>query len=260
MEPNALPFAILSVTMQKNVMRKATTFSLLVTTAILLISCTNFGDKVVKDYVEVYYKDNITKEQAQQTLDILHPSWNEPGNKKSVQLTKAGDTVNFRMVINEEKAKDVKDEAYILLASEISTAVFNGSPVNVDLTDDGFKTIRTVHYKKLEAENYGQKTTEGNIEIYAKEGINEDEVKKLAAFLDQLDGTGGNTKSFQASKDNTGLYVISMVANREQSEALGDQAFNELAGVISDSVFNASPVVLQLTDYTFKPFRSFKHE
>jgi hypothetical protein len=52
---------------------------ILVIAVIGLSSCTNYGDKVSKDFVEVYYKDNISKEQAQKTLDLLYPSWNESG-------------------------------------------------------------------------------------------------------------------------------------------------------------------------------------
>lgn len=240
-------------------MRIVAPFCLLVTTACLLISCTNFGDKVMKDNVEVFFKENITKEQAQKTLDLLYPGWHQGGDKKSVQLIKPGDTVHFRMVINEEKAKDLTDEIYLLLSNEVSNAAFNGQPVNVDLTNNKFETIRTLHYKKMEETSYGQKTTEGNIDVYAKEGVTEAEAKKLAAFLDQLDSES-NTKSFQADKDNTGTYIVSMVSDPNLAGNIEDEAFNGLAATLSDTVFNGSPVILQLTDHTFKPFRSFKHE
>ena len=118
--------------------------------ALLFSSCTNYGDKVAKDFVEIYYKDGITGEQAQKTLEILYPSWNEAGNKKSVQLTKNADTIYFRMVINEEKAKDIKDESYLMLGAGLSMSVFNNEPVNVELTDNRFNTLRTLHFQPIE--------------------------------------------------------------------------------------------------------------
>ena len=237
-------------------MKKIT--SLLLMAGVGLFSCTNYGDKVSKKFVEVYYKDNISKEQAQQTLDLLYPSWNDSSNQKSVQLIKPGDTVYFRMVINEQKAKDIKDDSYLLLANEISGSIFKGVPVNVDLTNNTFKTIRTLHYKKMEAEDYGTKINTGNIDVYSKEGINKEEAATLAGFLDRIDGDATETKSFQVGKDGDGVFVVSMVSNPESSSTLAEKEFYDLAGLISDSVFNGAPLILQLTDNTFKPYQTFK--
>jgi hypothetical protein len=236
-----------------------TLFFSLSAAAFLLSACTNYGDKVSKDFVEVYYKENITKEQAQQTLDLLYPSWNESSNQKSVQLTKSGDTVNFRMVINEEKAKDIKDESYLLLTNGISSSVFKGSPVNVDLTNDKFETIRTLRYKKMDAEDYGTKINSGNIDVYAKDGFNEKQAETLAAFIDQMDGDAADTKSFQATGSSDGVYTISMVSSPERSAALPEKEFYDLAGLLSDSVFSGAPLILHLTDDMFKPYQTFRH-
>lgn len=237
----------------------STPIFILLVAVLALSSCSNYGDKVSKDSVEVYYKENISKQQAQQTLDLLHPSWNESGTQKSVQLTKSGDTVSFRMVINEQKAKDVKDESYLLLANGISSSVFNGSPVNVDLTNDKFETLRTLHYKKMDVDDYGTKFSSGNIEVYTKEGFSEKEAEALAGFIDRMDGDAADTKSFQAGKDGNGLCTISMVSSPERSAALPDKEYYVLAGLLSDSVFNGAPVILHLTDDTFKPYQTFKH-
>ncbi len=125
---------------------------LFIITTITITSCSNYGDKVSKDFVEIYYKDNITKEQAEKTLEILYPSWNQSGTKKSVQLVKKADTVYFRMVIDEEKAKGIADETYLMLGTGLSMSVFNNAPVNVDLTDNRFNTLRTLHFEKTETD------------------------------------------------------------------------------------------------------------
>lgn len=241
-------------------MKKFTSsFFLLMMIVIGLTSCENHGNKVSKDFVEVYYRDGISKEQAQQTLELLHPGWNDSGNKKSVQLAKTGDTVYFRMVIDDVKAKDIKDQTYLLMANEISNSVFKGSPVNVDLTTTTFKTIRTLSFKKMETAYYGTKTSSGNIEVYYKDGIStEEEAKALAEFLDRLDGDTDVVKSFQVSKDND-LYIVNMVSDPEQSGALPDKEFYDLAGLISDSVFDEAPLILHLTDNRFNPYKTFRY-
>jgi hypothetical protein len=117
----------------------------------LFSSCNNYGDKVSKEHIEVYYKDGITKDMAQKTADLLYQadtSANKTKEPKSMQLRKKADTILFRMVINQEKAASLDDDAFYSLANYLSDSLYNHSPVNVELTDNKFKTIRTLHYKK----------------------------------------------------------------------------------------------------------------
>jgi hypothetical protein len=118
-----------------------------------LAACTNYGKKATKGHVEIYYKDGISQEQAQKAADFLYGIDVSVNNnttvKKSIQLIKEGDTVNFRMVIDKKKLSGVNDENFYALGNVISDSLFGGKPVNVDLTDNTFKTIRTMHYKKM---------------------------------------------------------------------------------------------------------------
>lgn len=121
--------------------------------AILFSSCNNYGDKVSKGHIEVYYKEGISKEIAQRTADLLYESDIAANNNtkeiKSMQLLKKADTVFFRMVINQQRAAALDDEVFYTLANYLSDSLYNHSPVNVDLTDNKFKTIRILHYKKM---------------------------------------------------------------------------------------------------------------
>lgn len=134
---------------------------LVIVMALALSACNNYGDKVSKDFLEVYYKDGINKEQAEKTLNFLYPYWKSPGseetNRKSVQLIKNGDTIYFRMVSVAEKVALMNDEIFYQMGNTFADSLFGGSPVNVDLTDNKFKTIRTFHYKKkLNSEEVSQ--------------------------------------------------------------------------------------------------------
>lgn len=233
---------------------------LFIIATISLASCSNYGEKVKKDFVEVYYKDNITKEQAEKTLELLYPGWNEPGNKKSVQLTKKADTVYFRMVINEEKARNIKDETYLLLGSGLSSSVFDNVPVNVDLTDDRFNTLRTLHFEKVETDALPAKSNTGNIEVYTGTGVSGQDATKLADYLGSVNTESTTPKSFRLEKDAAGVYVVSMVSSPELSQTLPEQEYYSLAQLISDNVFNGAALNLQLTDQNFSPYQTFRHK
>ena len=122
-------------------------YIIIILSCVVLASCTNYGKKVSKDNLEVFYKDGISKDEAQKLFDFLYPLWNK-GDKKSVQLVKIKDTITFRMVTNKEKMGQVDDETFALMGTVFSDSVFNSAPVNVDLTDDHFKTIRTFHFQR----------------------------------------------------------------------------------------------------------------
>ncbi|HEX2628042.1 MAG TPA: hypothetical protein VHM26_03495 [Chitinophagaceae bacterium] len=123
--------------------------------AILVSSCSsNFGKKETEGNIEVYYKDGVTKEEAKSLANLLYSSDRAVQNeerKKSVQAIRRGDTVIFRMVMADPKqAAGVKEEVMWNMAAVISDSIFKNAPVNVELTDNRFKTVRTIVYKNIE--------------------------------------------------------------------------------------------------------------
>ena len=121
-------------------------------TILVLTGCGNYGKKVHHGHIEVYYEEGISKEQAQKTADLFY--WidsinNNASTLKSMQLAKNKDSVSFRLVIDENKLSKVPEDAFYAMGNIISDSVFNSNPVNVDLTDNHFKTLRTMHYKKM---------------------------------------------------------------------------------------------------------------
>ncbi|HUR66994.1 MAG TPA: hypothetical protein VMZ03_11660, partial [Chitinophagaceae bacterium] len=117
---------------------------ILLSASILLFACKNYGKKVSHENVEVYYKDGMTKEDAQKTLDFLVRMLGET-EKKSFQLAKGhGDTIHFKMVADMDKVKATGDESFYRLTSILSDSVFKGAPVNVLLANEDFETIRTM--------------------------------------------------------------------------------------------------------------------
>src|SRR5262249_6032939 len=91
-------------------------------------------------------------DEAQKTADLLYEVDANKTNvpKKSFQLTGGTDTVNLRMVVNQTKAASLSDSVWYIMGSFFSEKVFEGKPVNVELTDDHFKTMTVYHYRKMD--------------------------------------------------------------------------------------------------------------
>jgi hypothetical protein len=236
-------------------------FILILTVAFFLASCTNHGDKVSKDYLEVFYKDGITKEQAQKALEYFHPLWKDKGEqtkKKSMQFTKEGDTIHFRMVSNMEVMDKMDEGVFYDTGNEISTNIFNGAPVNVVLTDNKFKTIRSYAFKKVDKVDYGTAVKAGNVEVYVKDGNKEDG----EALADYLNSTMKPTAviSFQLSKNTEGLTVIKMASTPERAATVSEQAMEVTASGISSNVLMDAPLVFELTDTKFETIKTVNYK
>ena len=126
-------------------------------TLVLFSSCTNYGKKVQKGTVEVYYKEGIGEKEASRTAALLYEidSAQNKNTKetRSMQLEPLKDTILFRMVANKDKLAGVPDMAFQVIGTIISDSAFNGKPVLVELTDDQFKTFKKIPYLKMDLNN-----------------------------------------------------------------------------------------------------------
>jgi hypothetical protein len=112
----------------------------------IICSCKNYGEKLPYGKSDLYYTDNVSKEETKKMGDFLQANQFFPEDKKiSVQLDKAKDTFLFRMVVMDSF---VNDSAYAETAkftvSEISKNVFAQKPVIMHFCDEYFKTIKIV--------------------------------------------------------------------------------------------------------------------
>jgi hypothetical protein len=228
-----------------------------------LAGCSNYGKKVSHDYLEVYYTDGMSEQDAQKTLDYVYPLWKDESGKtikKSIQLTKGtGDTINFRMVVNKEKSGSISDDTFIAMSNEFSTKLFNGAPVNLVLTDDRFKAIRTLVFKKMNPEEgYGTKYASGNIEVFVKGDIGSTTATEMAGLLEKY-FQPQSTYSFQMSKNENNDFVVKMVVNPDKIDKITTELLTEISTKISNEVLSGSSLLFQLTDSDFKPLRTFAY-
>ncbi|OSZ73699.1 hypothetical protein CAP36_16970 [Chitinophagaceae bacterium IBVUCB2] len=232
----------------------------------LLTACTNHGKKVTSKHIEMFYKDGVTESQAQQAADILYrldsDGSSESMSKKSFQLLGNGDTITCKMVVNEAKANEVPDQSFIIIGNRISDSAFNGKPVNMVLTDDKFKPLRTIAYAKLSAgeedNDFGEKITSGNVEVYSLEGVSMDEAEALAKFLEK-EMAPQTVISFQLSKEADGVNTVKMASYPEKTKDTPEASVNEIMTKMSQQIFNNTPVSFQFADIRFKPYRTYTY-
>jgi len=119
----------------------------------LLVSCSGYGKKEKFNGTEVYYKGDITKEEATKLGDYLISSEFADGRSKSVQLVKNEENGNyvFRMVTNEKAQKEkTYDILFKALAMQISDSVFEGKPVDFDVCNNTFESVKYIPFKTSE--------------------------------------------------------------------------------------------------------------
>ena len=91
---------------------------------------------------DLYYTSAVTVDEATGLAKFLAGAgWSE----QTVQLTKNGNTIEFRVVV--KKGMDSDQEAigqFKGLCEEISQAVFSGQKVDIHMCDDEMNTLRVV--------------------------------------------------------------------------------------------------------------------
>ncbi len=241
--------------------------SLLIILVAALTACNNYGTKVTSGPIEVFYKDGITKDEAEKTAALIAYSDKQENNnttqKRSFQLTQAGDTVLFKMVADKAKTDNMPDEVFLTMANLFADSIFNHRPVNVELTDNLFKTRHVIHYKKLdwetEQKSETQKVTEGNLEVYYTNATDSSSAAKLAVYLN-ADFNPKSMISFQLLEDNSGYPIVNMASTPEKAATLKDEDYYSLAADISKNVFGNSNLTFQVTDVTFTPIKTYSYK
>ncbi|MBK6936441.1 MAG: hypothetical protein IPH18_05820 [Chitinophagaceae bacterium] len=237
--------------------------ALLLSALIIFTSCTNYGKKAKSGNIEVYYKDGVTKEEAQKTADLflqaLQSSNPDDKTTKSFQLSKTGDTALLKMVVaDKEKMNAVGDVAFYAIAGLVSDSIYNGKPVNISLTNNKFKPFKTLTFNPAAILNFGTKAKAGNIEVYAKNDFSLEHAQMLADFLSR-DMNPASVISFQVDMPENDYYQVYMASNPDKAKALSDIVVNDMCVKLSDSVFYGAGLVFHFTDDKFKPFRTYNY-
>jgi hypothetical protein len=213
----------------------------------LLPGCANYGKEKVFNGLELYRTDKVTDAEVDSLGNYLIKEKFANGNPKTVQLTKSGDTYQFRMVVKEGIDKDTaysKDTK--LFASELSAQVFKDAPLEIHLCDDHLETL-----KVIVADNYGTRKDFNGVELFHTKKITDAEADSLGNYLVKGKFADGNPKTVQLTKSGD-TYQFRMVVKKgidKDPDYL--KTFKLFASQLSAGVFKGAPVEVLMCDSYF---------
>lgn len=226
---------------------------------LILSGCSgaDYGTKLTfAENNDLYYTENVTAEEAQALGDYLveQTFFTSGGNGITIQLNKATDIYEFRMVVieNAEKDQDTLDSMK-LFANELSQDVFGGKSLNIHLCDDTLTTLAVVV-----PENYGTKLNFGeNNELYYTENVTVEEAQTLGDYLVETEffADDGNARTIQLNKTGS-TYEFRMIVKKgleTDTDVVDTMKF--LAQNLSENVFNNQTVDIHLCNDTLETLR-----
>lgn len=226
---------------------------------VLLSGCSapDYGTKLTfAENNDLYYTENVTAKEAQALGDYLvkQSFFTNGGDGITIQLNKATDIYEFRMVVVEgaEKDQDTLDSMK-LFANEISQDVFNGKSLNIHLCDDTLTTLKVV-----EPYNYGVKLNFGeNNELYYTENVTVEEAQSLGDYLVSAEffADDGNARTIQLNKTGS-TYEFRMIVKKgieTDNDVVDSMKF--LAKDLSENVFNNQAVDIHLCNDILETLR-----
>jgi hypothetical protein len=251
---------------------KSFILSLLV--AVSLAACTSYGKKVKTGNVEVFYKDGVTEEQAKKISSLFDEAVQKtnPGStsRKSFQVTKPSDSVLLKMVVDKSKLDNVEDESLYAISGLVSDSVFQGGPVNLILTDDHFKAIRTLAFQKAKKEDTEEKNktvltkedfdheAAGGVDFYWK-GISDEESKTIADYIVKNGSFSGGTAEIYMTKED-GRYILRfpMIESARTDPAIL-ASVEKITKDIKDNVFADVSYSFYVTDEQMNTIKSWDY-
>ena len=103
----------------------------------------NFGKLKVFDALQIFYTSDISDEEVNALGNYLvKADWGK-GNDKTIQITKSGDTYQFKMVLKKGLEQDAKMALmFAKLALQLSQDVFHNKTVEFHACDEHLSTLR----------------------------------------------------------------------------------------------------------------------
>ena len=239
--------------------------------AVTLTACTNYGKKVSIDGTkgEVFYKgDGVTKEDAEKLGKYLKDDimYFSEDKKLSVQLTKSkGEGYDVRFVVDEKKLNEspLAAEAFEKIGAAISLDLYNEKPVNVILTDDHFKEIKSIPHdaarvsalKEKFADNNKPEFTKsdfdhdtmGGVDFYWKD-ISDDESKTIADYIVKNGAFRGGTAEIYMTKEGDRIVLRFPVQEDARTDPSYLAQVEKVTKEIKDNVFADVPYSFAITD------------
>jgi hypothetical protein len=252
-----------------------------------LTSCNNYGKKVAIEGTkgEVYYKgEGVTESDAKKLGEFLKTSGFLSGDKPaSIQLSKVGERYLVRFVYNKEyyEKNEGLDKFFQSFGLQMSKKIFNGSKVDIALSDKSFNDFKSIPYSETAAnkeenpvinpENNPVKEntsfnkddfehdTQGGVEFFWKKDIPDQESKTIADYIVKNGAFSGGTAEIYMIKEGD-RYILKFPVKADYRNDIA--TINEIEKVskqIKENVFPNTPYSFQMTDEQLTSLKSFDY-
>ena len=250
--------------------------------AFSLTACTNYGKKVTIEGTkgEVFYKgDGVTEADANKLCKYLKDDihYFRDDKKLSVQLTKSKDDgYDVRFVVDEKKLKEKPEVAssFEQIGAAMSIDLYNEKPVNIILTDDHFKELKSLPHdaakvKALKApkiENSPAGLTKddfdhdaaGGVDFYWN-GISDDESKRIADYIVLNGAFSGGTAEIYMTKENGRCILRFPMIESARTDPSILATVEKVSKEIKDNVFADAPYSFYATDEQLNTVKSWDY-
>lgn len=209
-----------------------------------------YGEKVVNFGTEIFYKGDVTEEDATKLGVLLKESEFSDGTSKSVQILKEDGVWQFRMVVLAEFLEDeAMQQPFKHMCLELS-AHFEGDEVVVHLCDDELKTIKVVTGLQ------GKLSMVDAAQLYHCD-ITDEQLENLSEFIKNA-GLAANPVTFYAKKkeDQIDFRMVVIEQFYDDEEILIE--VKEIATMMSKEVFEGGQLEFHLCDDSLKTRNSVK--
>jgi hypothetical protein len=230
-------------------------FLIILCLSIGLIGCggPDLGEKITVDGLEVYYKDTVSKEEAQKFVDCLTIVGYVDTDEEEVSfaINKKNDTYEIKSFMKKgfEIDQEVIDTSKSF-ASEMSMYAFSGAPVDITLCDEEGNTLKTINTSTTI--DLGESLFFNNSMLFYTSSIKKEEAQKLGDFLVELEFFTEDPMSLQIDKIND-IYTIKLPIKKDaEKDEEFVESLQQVALSIAENIFDDELVEIHLCNDTFE--------
>lgn len=214
-----------------------------------------YGPMVKHGNYEIYYVEGATKDDATRAAEAL--AKNSPfEHRTSGQLKKKTDGFVYRAVIKNEFQNDEKTHRGLEIdATRLSRDGFNGLPIEIDVCDDKFRTIKSLPPRA--DIRYGVIDNKAEV-FFAKAEEKEDAVRLAGHFAEQTKNSPTVVSFKLAHRDPKTVEVHVSFKKELIADPNIDTTLQADIRDLKEKVFPGRDVELHLTDEFFDVARVVK--
>lgn len=213
----------------------------------------NIGKRLEFEKAEVYFGNEIERQEAGELATLLDSTGFLTGEKKLILLKKINDVCQVSFFIREGVSLDENLKKYFNFYSKlISSRVFNQQPTEIVILNEKMKAISVFCGQG----SFGERLEIGKDEIFFTNGIEKAEAIKIGEFFTKTKFFTGMGSSIQLS--NNGEFKEVKVICKGRLSADTKELFRKYMKEMSRSVLERKKVLLVFCDETFEPIHEIE--